>query len=181
MWGTTSQQQSLGMNCFNVPTWIDAKPLHSLPWGILWIAFLGSCPRKWLGDVEEKFVDDGIVAKRADEARSEPGPSGRGTLIVNLPTVMLGGLVLFSQSCRLWKSLQVGDHKQRPILCQPQYWHAKFSCHQKGHDGSQRQCVCVRVSHGESASKRQVCHLKSPSCKMQVPATPELYVLMRTK
>lgn len=95
MWGTTSQQQSLGMNCFNVPTWIDAKPLHSLPWGILWIAFLGSCPRKWLGDVEEKFVDDGIVAKRADEARSEPGPSGRGTLIVNLPTVMLGGLVLF--------------------------------------------------------------------------------------
>lgn len=40
-------------------------------------------------------MDDGIVAKRADEARSEPGPSGRGTLMVNLPTVMLGGLVLF--------------------------------------------------------------------------------------
>lgn len=172
MWGTTSQQQSLGMNCFNVPTWIDAKPLHSLPWGILWIAFLGSCPRKWLGDVEEKFVDDGIVAKRADDARSEPGPSGRGKLIVNLPTVMLGGpffavMQTVKESAGWWPQTTPNIVPAPVLTCQvllsPErpWWLPKTMC------------VCVRVSHGESASKRQVCHLKSPSCKMQVPATPE--------
>lgn len=117
-------------------------------------------------------MDDGIVAKRADEACSEPGPSGRGTLIVNLSTVMLGGLVLFRSHADCERVCRLVTTNNAQYCASPSADMPSSLVTRKAMMAA-KDNVCVCVSHGESTSKRQVCHLKSPSCKMQVPATPE--------